>query len=297
MKTSVGVSSIPIQLGRSQYGMNICFDLAADAAHIAMQGKTRSGKSQATYNILAQAAVNPSVRVVGSDPTHVLLEPFKHRGVEEPMIVSGLDAAATVSMLSWVKNESDRRINQMWPLRIDKFGEFSPAFPLILVVLEEFPGILEGASDEDAAEGRKPAERLAPKISAYVRQIAAQSAKAGIRLLLLSQRAEAAVIGGNARSNFGVKLTLRVDEPESVRMLHPSATPEDCALVEIFKPGTGLFEKPGEGRQIMRCDYVGEYGKYARAVESSDLRFLTILHGDRAQREFLAEEFGVVDRS
>nr|WP_192960120.1 hypothetical protein [Rhodococcus erythropolis] len=262
-----------------------------------MQGKTRSGKSQATYNVLAQAAANAAVRVVGSDPTHVLLEPFKHRGVSEPYVVSGLNAQATVDMLGWVKRESDRRIDQMWPLRTDKFSEFGASFPLILVVLEEFPGILEGAADEDAALGRKPAERLAPRISAYVRQIAAQSAKAGIRLLLLSQRAEASIIGGNARSNFGVKMTLRVDEPESVRMLHPSASPEDCALVETFKPGTCLFEKPGEGRQIMRCDFVGEYGRYARAIESSDLRFLATLQQDQAQREFFAEEFGVVDPS
>ncbi|WP_205755761.1 hypothetical protein, partial [Bacillus amyloliquefaciens] len=86
---------------------------------------------------------------------------------------------------------------------------------LILLVLEEFPGIIEGAQDFDATNGLKPADRYAPRITSLVRQIAAQSAKAGIRMLLLAQRAEASIVGGNARSNFAVKMTLRVDEPES----------------------------------------------------------------------------------
>lgn len=286
------VRSIPIVVGRTQHGREVVIDLVADAAHIIYQGKTRSGKSQATYNFLAQCASNPCVRVVGSDPTSVLLAPFARRDHGERRIHLGTDdQGGTVEVLRWVKAESDRRIEAMWDRRIDKYAAFSPAFPLIVCVLEEFPGIVEAAQDEDAAEGRKPAERIAPRVQSLVRQIAAQSAKAGIRLLILAQRAEASIVGGNARSNFAVKMSLRLDEPESLRMLHPTATPEDCAQVENFPPGVGYFEQPGRRREIIRTDLVGDYSVYAQAVLTADRGYLGDLNTDRAQREFIAEEF------
>lgn len=286
------VRSIPIGVGRTQHGREVVIDLVADAAHVIYQGKTRSGKSQATYNFLAQCAANPCVRVVGSDPTSVLLAPFVHREHGEKRIHLGTDnQSGTVEVLRWVKAESDRRIEAMWDRRIDKYEQFSPAFPMIVCVLEEFPGIIEAAQDEDAAEARKPVDRIGPRVQSLVRQIAAQSAKAGIRLLLLAQRAEANIVGGAARSNFAVKMSLRLDEPESLRMLHPTASPEDCAAVENFPPGVGYFEQPGQRREIIRTDLVGEYALYAQAVLTADRGYLGDLNLDRAQREFIADEF------
>lgn len=287
-----GVRSIPITVGRTQHGRDVVIDLVGDAAHIIYQGKTRSGKSQATYNFLAQCAAHPCVRVVGSDPTTVLLAPFSKREHGEKYIHLGTDdQEKTVDVLRWVKAESDRRIERMWDRRIDKYDTFTPALPLIVVVLEEFPGIVEAAQDEDAMLGRKPADRVAPRVQGLVRQIAAQSAKAGIRLLLLAQRAEASIVGGNARANFAVKMSLRLDEPESLRMLHPTATPEDCAQAENFPPGVGYFEQPGRRREIIRTDLVGEYAVYANAVMTVDRGYLGDLNTDRAQREYIATEF------
>lgn len=283
--------SIPIVLGVDEHTNPVWIDLAKDASHMVIQGKTRSGKSQCTYNLLAQVARNPSVRVVGSDPTNVLLAPFLHR-VNEPHIVLGLnDSPKTVEVLRWVKEESDRRIDLMWDRRIDKFSHFSPTFPLILLVLEEYPGIIEAATDADAADGLSKADKCSPRIQALVRQIAAQSAKAGIRILLLAQRADANILGGPTRSNFATKLTLRVDEPEAIRMLHPSVTPEECSNVEMFVPGMGYFEGPGQKRRIIRCSYVGDYSGYAREVESSDPRFLALSETDREQQLRIIEEF------
>ena len=286
------VDSIPIRIGRTQYGRDVVVDLARDAAHWIYQGKTRSGKSQASYNLLAQCATNPAVRVVGSDPTTVLLRPFVEREHGEHYIHLGTDyQQRTVDVLRWVKAESDRRIEGMWDRRIDKYTRFSAAFPLILVVAEEFPGIIEAATDEDAAEARKPADRIAPRLQSLIRQLAAQSAKAGIRLLLLAQRAEANIVGGNARSNFAVKMSLRLDEPESLKMLHPTATLQESALAAVFPPGVGFFEQPVERREIIRTDLVGDYAVYAQAVLTSDRGYLGNLNVDRAQREYIAESY------
>lgn len=285
-------NTIPIAIGWNDLSQPVSVDLAKDAAHWLIQGKTRSGKSQCTYNLLAQAGANPAVRVVGIDPTSVLLAPFVHRTPREPNIELGLtDFDQVLSVLRFVKDESDRRIERFWEHRIDKISSFSPALPLILLVLEEFPGIIEGATDFDALSGLKPADRYAPRITSLVRQIAAQSAKAGIRMLLLAQRAEASIVGGNARSNFAVKMTLRVDEPESVKMLHPNATSEECAQVESFVPGQGFFDQPGIRRQIIRTVRVGEYATYASYVENADLAFEAALNLDRAQRMTIAQEY------
>lgn len=292
MTTAAGwVDSIPIAIGWNDLGRPVGIDLARDAAHILIQGKTRSGKSQCTYNLLAQAGATAAVRVVGIDPTSVLLAPFAHRTPAESNVELGLqDFDKVLSVLQWVKDESDRRISLFWERRIDKVSSFSARLPLILLVLEEFPGIIEGAQDYDATSGAKAADRIAPRITSLVRQIAAQSAKAGVRMLLLAQRAEASIVGGNARSNFAVKMTLRVDEPESVRMLHPNATPEECAQVEGFMPGQGFFDQPGLRRQMIRTVRVGDYATYARFVEGSDLSFDTALRLDQDQRLTLAAE-------
>lgn len=287
-----GIDSLFVRIGRTQYRDDVGVDLVKDAAHIVFQGKTRSGKSQATYNFLAQVAQSPAVRVVGSDPTTVLLSPFADRLPEEKRLVLGPDdQKRTVEMLEFVKRESDRRITKMRELDIDKYEVFSPSFPIILLVLEEFPGIVEASRDEDAAEARKPAERVAPRLQALVRQIAAQGAKAGIRILLLAQRAEADIVGGAARSNFAVKMTLRLDEPESVRMLHPSVTPDEMDAVGNFQPGQALFERPGEVREIIRNDFVGDYRTYSSVVRSADLAYLADLGTDKRQRLTIAEEF------
>lgn len=289
------IDSLFLPLGVSQYGKQVGVDLVKDAGHIAIQGKTRSGKSQASYNLLARVASNPAVRVVGSDPTEVLLAPFQDRLPEERHLVLGVDnQERTEEMLRWVKNLSDRRISKMRELRIDKYELFSARFPLLLLVLEEFPGILEAADDQDIIEDRKAGKKVGNRIRALVRQIAAQSAKAGVRILLLAQRAEANILGGNARSNFAIKMSLRVDEPESLKMLHPSATPEDCEAAGLFKPGQAFFDRPGDGRQIIRNHFVGEYRKYFDYVLSCDPKFLGNNRRDQAQREILADEFPAV---
>lgn len=259
------LDSFPIEVGRSQYGDQVVIDFIAEASHIAIQGKTRSGKSQVSYNLLASAATCPAIRVVGVDPTSVLLRPFVENGEKRIHLgTSRFDGA--VDVLRWVKEVSDERIERMWEARVDKYSAVSAVDPLILVVLEELPGIIEGAADEDSALGRRTTEKAAAQFQALFRQLAAQSAKAGIRLLALSQRAEATVFTGSARSNFATKFSLRLDEPESLRMLHPNMTGDEIAQVEAFPPGQGYFESPSFRRDIIRSLFVGEYARYADAV-------------------------------
>lgn len=245
------MKSLEISLGVDEFGRPVRIDLAADASHLIIQGQTRSGKSQLAYNLLAQAAMVPEIRLVGIDPTALLLAPVAQRG--EDLIALGADDwQGAIDVLRAVKTESDRRVATLVPARMDKIIEFTGQAPLWLVVIEEYPAVLEGAQDEDLEHGRKPGDRLEPRIRRLLRQIVAQSAKAGIRVMLLAQRAEASIIDGASRSNIGTRISLRVDNPDSVRMLHPSADADLCKRVEGFAPGVALIDRPGQRRVVAR---------------------------------------------
>jgi S-DNA-T family DNA segregation ATPase FtsK/SpoIIIE len=256
---------LSLPLGVTQDGQPVAFDLIVDAAHVAVQGQTRSGKSQLAYNLLGRLAALPHVRVVGIDPSGLLLAPFAQAG--EPLIALGqADAERSLNVLRAVKTETDERIERMAPTRIDKLDHFTTDTPLWVLVLEEYPGILEAAQDEDTATGRKPGERTEPQIRRLMRQLVAQSAKAGVRVFLMAQRAEASILDGASRSNFGTRISLRVDNADSVRMLHPSADPALCQRVEMFAPGVALIDSPGHPRVIARGPITTYADYYQRVV-------------------------------
>ncbi len=212
------------------------------------------------YNVLGRLAGDPRVRVIGCDPSSLLLAPHAERG--ESLIALGVgEVSQAVEVLRWAKGESDKRTRWMLTSRIDKVTSLSPAQPLILVVLEEYAGLLEAAEDEDSSLGRRPGDRLEPHIRRLVRQLVAQSAKSAIRVLMFTQRAEASIVGGASRSNFGVRLSMRVDNPDSVRMLHPSADPGRCEAIMQFAPGVGYLEVPGQAARVLRGPVTG-YAEY-----------------------------------
>ncbi|AZU00003.1 hypothetical protein CXR29_04165 [Brevibacterium linens] len=152
---------------------------------------------------------------------------------------------------------------------IDKLGpgDFSAELPCMVVVLEEWPGIIRAAAAEDVTKERKSAERVGPKIEAGVARLLAEGAKSGVRVLLLGQRLSAKSLDTDSRSNFGVRHTLRVDNADAVGMLHDHAS-EWAPIVAAFEPGQGLIERPGMGQRRYRADFTS-YDTYLRRVKES----------------------------
>lgn len=255
--------TVPIEMGRLVNGVPVSIDLMK-ASHLAIQGQTRSGKSVLAYNLLGSLVGRDDVRVIGCDPSGILLAPFAEAG--EALVSLGQDDVTRhLEVLSWAKRAADERIRSMPAARVDSIKQISRETPLIVVVCEEYPALLEAAEDEDAAEGRRASDRLEPKIRRLVRQLAAQSAKAAVRLVLLAQRAEASILGGATRSNFGTRITLRADNGDSVRMLHPNASDELISQVEAFAPGVGIIEAPSLPRTIFRGHFV-DYETFVNRV-------------------------------
>lgn len=258
----------PIRIGRRKDGSGDIWVDLADAAHWLMQGITRSGKSALTYAILSQCVQMPHVKIVGVDPTAILLGP--HR--DQTMVHTGTgDMENAARVLDSVVGEMTRRIQMLVRHGLDKMVAFNEEWPLLLVVLEEWPGVLAAAQAEDEAMGRKKAEAVAPRLQVAVRRLVQEGAKVGMRNQMMAQRADASVVGGAERSNYGYRITLRVDNGDAVRMLHPNASPEIIEQLEIASPGHGVIAIPGQPLTPFVADFC-DYETYRWAVQNSPAR-------------------------
>lgn len=274
-----------VSIGQSLDRGPISIDLVSEA-HCLITGQTRSGKSVFTYSVLSQLAMMPHVRVVGVDFSGILLRPFAQR-IPDPQVVNGGDnVEAAVGVLAWLKGEMDRRNQLLSKGYLDKWNEFSPSFPLIVCVLEEYPGTVARLKAADA--GKKPADRLLPRWQALVASLMAEGAKAGIRLILIAQRPDAEVVGGAARENMPVRVAFKQSSGEAYRMMYPDIESPEIERVKVQPPGVGLFESPRLSRRIFKGPYI-EYSDYVRHVRSCDLDYLRNLSVDRRFRLEVAE--------
>lgn len=259
------MTGLPVRVGRVEDGTNLILDLGA-SWHIAIQGMSRSGKSVLTYSLLAPLARLTGVAICGVDPTGILLNPWRNHPHAEWRALGAADMTAAADTLDRIVAEMDRRIAALLNADLDKLDAFDTATPLLLVVLEEYPGTLSAAEAQDA--GAKPADRVAPRIQRNVRRLVQEGAKVGVRLLLIAQRMDASIVGGAERSNLGTRITMRVDNADAIRMLHPNATPDHVAMVPRMTPGVGLVELPGEGIRLFKADLL-DYAGYVAAVRGA----------------------------
>jgi len=250
-------STSDIPMGRTEQGRMMNVNLAG-SSHLIFQGQTRSGKSVATYGLLMQVAAMPDVLVTGCDPTGILLAPFHDSRHAEWQAMTTRDIDAHVAVLDRIVDEMDSRNSTLASRYLDKLSSFTHDEPLILVVLEEYPGLLKAAA----------ASKQDKDISVRVSRLLAEGAKAGIRVLMLVQRADASIVGGAERSNIATRLTLRVDNAAAVRMLHEGLS--DDSLAEDMRtnpPGVGLFESAGPCYRVrtpftMHPEYVDSSGGF-----------------------------------
>jgi S-DNA-T family DNA segregation ATPase FtsK/SpoIIIE len=157
----------------------------------------------------------------------------------------------------------DQRI-AMLPARRDQV-DIDEGCPLIFYVLEEYPGLLRAADDGKRSGGR------VDRIKLLVSRLISEGRKAGIRLVLLAQRFEAAIVDGFTRDQCTVRMSFRVGNATSIEMLHPTgrAAAEEHA---ISPPGVALLSAPGVPLVRIKSPYVGcaddgaEYGAYWDAV-------------------------------
>ena len=249
--------------GVDEYGRDVVWDHFA-AMHSVIQGATRSGKSVLVYSILASAARDPRIRVVGVDPSGLLLAPHR-RGEHDPLIHLGTsDPESACLVVERLVRLMDRRIRLLLERGLDSVPREAhrPSFPLFVITFEELPAIFSWLEGED--QGRKPGERFAPRMRLAMGRLLRESAKAGMRCSpTIIQRAEAATLP--ERAQYARRVSMRVDNRASVELLMELATPEDVDRIMGFKPGQGVIHEAGEPLRFFRADYL-EYSDYRAAV-------------------------------
>jgi S-DNA-T family DNA segregation ATPase FtsK/SpoIIIE len=238
-------------LGRGEDGAAVRWPLA-ELPHVAVQGATGSGKSVGLYGLLAQLHRREAVQVGGVDPTGLL---FRSMG---PSLwrCSGLrDADAVLEVLGRYVAELDARVEAM-PLGRDSV-QVSPACPLLVCVLEEYPGLLRHLDALDKRKYGTPARAL-------VGRLLAEGRKAGVRVILVAQRMEANTVGGDARDQCALRLSWRCSSVEAVKLLHGGGlVPDDVLTGHLTAPpGVALLSAPGVPCLRVRFPMI-DYARYA----------------------------------
>jgi S-DNA-T family DNA segregation ATPase FtsK/SpoIIIE len=230
-----------------------------DLVHLAIQGSTGSGKSIFTYGLLAQLVRCPNVLIGMSDPTGLLARPFQGTVHAEWMTSGTANPDDHADSLERLVELMDQRI-AMLPPRRDQV-EIDEGCPLLFYVLEEYPGLLRAADDGKRSGGR------VDRIKLLVSRLISEGRKAGIRLVLLAQRFEAAIVDGFTRDQCTVRMSFRVGNATSIEMLHPTgrAAAEEHA---VSPPGVALLSAPGVPLVRLKSPYLGHddddtaYGRY-----------------------------------
>ncbi|GAA4753143.1 hypothetical protein [Actinomycetospora chibensis] len=256
-------------LGRTEDGITLGHAFT-DAGHLAGQGQNGSGKTNLCYGLLSQVAAAPDVLVTGSDITGLLLGRPWDGTVHRPHQVVGTgDVPAHAVLLEDLVSEMDRRLATIPPRR-DKI-EATPTTPLMLVVLEEFPGLLRAA---DALPKPKRGEGVpvGDRIRSAVLRLLSEGRKAAFRVLMLAQRFEATAVGGGyARDQFALRISFRVPA-DSLAMLHG----DDARPLgrEHANAAAGIAYLSGLGRDCerIRVPYLGEYGEYVDRIQAHGRR-------------------------
>ena len=245
-------------LGRTPAGTDVWFD-PWQPAHTLITGQTRSGKSVQIYGMLAQLfnLAEPGAIVVGGiDPTGILFNAIgDHLGGPRWRALTLADPDRVRKIMEDLLTEMDQRITGLLGAGLDKLTAFTQETPLIIVLMEEYPGTLSALHAIDQATGAKPGDRIETMVRAGIQRLALEGAKVGIRLWMVAQRADASLLTGVLRSQLTERISFRQD-PDGVRMLHEGLDPEDVEKVQGFAVGRGLFESAGTGVTEFQADLI-----------------------------------------
>lgn len=232
--------------------------------HTILAGATRSGKSATSYVLLAGASCDPSIAIVGCDPSSLLLAPFEDAG--QSQIVTGTrDLPAMAASLEALVQVMDERIAILRALGVDKFAP-SPQRPTVLVVMEEYAGTLAACETYDAAQ--KPADRIKPKVLGAVGRLLREGAKAQIFVFTIIQRPDASILGGADRAQYSRRITHRLDNADGVRMLNEDTDLDTTSRLMSARPGVGLLNEAGEPLRFFKSVLL-EYPAFVGYVRSN----------------------------
>lgn len=246
----------PTRLGVDEHGQDVCLDWRT-APHMIVQGTTRSGKSTLLYGLLAQLVGRADTRIAGIDPSGLLLRPFVGSVHAARQVLGLRDMDDIETVLAELVTEMDNRTSGM-PLGRDTVTT-GPELPLLVVVLEEWAGVLRALDQVDA--------KLGKRVRGLVSRLLCEGHKSGVRVVMVVQRAEASVIGGLERAQCDLRVTFRVDNADSVKLLHPGASPDVVERHSTAPNGVALLTAPALPLGGIRAGLI-DYATYTDVVRT-----------------------------
>lgn len=222
--------------------------------HTVVSGATRSGKTVGTYGILSQLSRIPYLRIIGIDPSSVLLGPLAETRPQDFALGSSPDTLEkSLEILQHLEQEMDRRTSSLLDLRTDKLNptHLTPEHPAVLLVLEEYAGFLAALEGMDKKK-KTEATRI-------IGRILREGAKTLVHVLTIIQRPEAAIL--HDRAQYSRRISFRLDNDDGVKMLFEGASDESRAAVKEFQPGQGLIHEAGTNLRKFNTAYL-EYPDY-----------------------------------
>ncbi|MFV0433359.1 MAG: hypothetical protein ACK5LO_05200 [Leucobacter sp.] len=272
------------EFGVDEHGQKAMYHPAK--LHTVLAGRTRSGKSVTAYKILADAARVPWVRIVGCDPTGILLGPAS-AGKEEDFALGTSPAALAhaEAVLQNVEKLMDSRIDRLMALGVDQVPEHvytDPRVGAVILVMEEYAGLLAAADKKKSEEIRR-----------IVGRVLREGSKAAIHLMTILQRPEAAVL--HDRAQYARAVVMAVENGDSVRMLLPMATPEETEKLVSAAPGRGFLMEAGSPLRFFRSDYC-TYEQYAAIMREAAAQKAPLFSGQGERSEPRQPEEGVMSK-
>ena len=220
-----------ILIGYTEDGEEVIVNLAK-GTHGAIQGVTRSGKSITVNTILAHAALMPDVQSVIIDPNLGAVAPWWRTA---HTVSADVDPTGPTEILRAVRAELERRQGVFWAQRTDKITKFTPDMPLILLVIDEVSNYTNWGD-------KKKADAFRAELQALV----SQGHKFGLRVWLLGQKLEAAVLNTATRTNITTRISHRVDTVDDFLHLFPDGRDlEVTAASRTIPQGVGIASVPG----------------------------------------------------
>ena len=263
-------SAVPgVILGRSEAGEAVRWAPPSDLSHLAIQGQSRSGKSSLLYGVIGQL-LSKGHFVCGVDPAGNLFKSWPPRRLPDgtdssSLIANGLaDLQQLRTVLDGLLGLLDGRLETLGQSPADKLRPDDLRHPPVFVVLDEFAGLVSLVKTADQTLGKD--EKLSPLLETVKDRLLAEGLKVNLVMIISTQRFDASILGGAARSNIRTRVTLRVDNADAIRMLHDSVPDDLRAAIPSFPAGRGVVEGASDAFELreMRAPFT-RYEEY-RAV-------------------------------
>lgn len=247
----------PIEFGRLETG-KILAESLVNCGNLAVQGQTGSGKSRWLYGVLSQLAGASQIQISGIDPTAKLLGPWQGTN-QGSLICTDADYEAMEETTDKLVVDMRQRIESI-PADLD-YLPVSRENPLRFIVLEEWANALTIAS---IATGKT--KGLDTKLGRNVQMMLAEGRKAGFRILMVSQRMEAGLVGAFNRDNISHRFSFRVFSKEGLKMLHEGISDDVAAAHMTADPGIALVQAPTIPLARLRAPTIASYSDYRNKI-------------------------------